>query len=44
MYISAAQQSSRQNSEDHFPTDGMSIEIFRLTMSQKRFKFLMAHL
>ncbi|XP_066247978.1 piggyBac transposable element-derived protein 4-like [Euwallacea similis] len=44
LYISEVYKFSLQNYENLFRKYGMSMEIFRLTMSAKRFSFLLCHL
>ncbi|KAJ8965808.1 hypothetical protein NQ317_000436 [Molorchus minor] len=44
LYISGANKSGRQNIEDLFRSNGMAMEIFRLTMCQRRFQFLLTHI
>lgn len=44
LYIAGVNKIGRQNYEDLFRTDGMAMDIFRLTMSVKRFSFLLRHL
>lgn len=44
LYICGASRDNRRNAEDLFRTNGMSMDIFRLTMSHIRFKFLLKHI
>lgn len=44
LYISGASKNSRRNAEDLFRTNGMAMDIFRLTMSRIRFQFLLKHI
>ena len=44
IYIAGAIKSNRQTTRDLFRTNGMSYEIFRLTMSEERFKFLLRNI
>lgn len=44
LYISSMSKNNRVNAADLFRTNGTSMEIFRLTMSLQRFKFLLRHI
>lgn len=44
LYYGGVFKASHLNAEDLFKTDGSGIEIFRLTMSLKRFRFLLSSL
>lgn len=44
LYFSGMQKSNHQNAEDLWKTDGTSVELYRLTMSLFRFKFLLRHI
>lgn len=44
LYISAANKSNNQNASDLFRANGLSMEIYRLTMSLERFRFLLRNL
>lgn len=44
LYIAATRKSNHVNADDLWKTDGTSMEIFRLTMSLYRFRFLLAHI
>lgn len=44
LYIAGKEKHSRLNASDLFRTDGMSLEIYRLTMSFARFQFLLSHI
>lgn len=44
LYLAAVRKVNHVNTEDLWKTNGTSIEMFRLTMSQYRFKFLLRHL
>lgn len=41
LYIDGVMKGNLQNTEDLFRTNGMGLELFRLTMSLERFKFLL---
>lgn len=44
LYISGMSKNNHVNAADLFRTNGTSMEIFRLTMSLQRFKFLLWHI
>lgn len=44
LYMAGVLKSSRLNAEDLWRVDGTGVEIFRLTMSLQRFRFLLQHL
>nr|CAH7735214.1 unnamed protein product [Callosobruchus chinensis] len=44
LYLAGVMKSSHLNAEDLWRVDGTGIEIFRLTMSLQRFRFLLRHL
>lgn len=44
LYIAGKNRQNHQNASDLFRTNGMSTEIFRLTMSMERFKLLLQNL
>lgn len=44
LYISGVMKSNHRNITDLFRNDGMGVEIFRLTMSLERFKFLLRNI
>lgn len=44
LYIAGINKASRLHASDLFKTNGTSLEIFRLTMSQARFRFLLSHI
>lgn len=40
LYLAGVLQGGHQNLSDFWTTDGLGIDIFRIAMSQKRFRFL----
>lgn len=44
LYIAGVYRSGRQNLKDLWASDGTGIDIFRLTMSQRRFHFIQSNL
>lgn len=44
LYFAGVLKSSRMNTDDLWKSDGTGVEIFRLTMSQTRFRFLLRYI